>query len=397
MVKAALTDAGIRRLKPPETGQIDIFDSGYPGFALRVSYGGRKAFVFFYRYGDRVHRMSLGTYPAIGLAEAREAWRAARTEVQRGRDPGKIRRRETPATNFASVAQEWLKRDQEGNRTASEARRIIDKYVMPHWGGLRIDDIGRRDVLDLTDGIVDRGTPVMARRVHARLQRMFNWAVARGIIAASPMHGLPKPASETSRDRVLTDEEIVDVWRGAEGIGFPFGTVVRLLLLTGARREEIGGLRWLEVHADTIELEGTRTKTAQPRTIPLPAPAALLLGGTPRIGEGLFVFSTNGHTPISGWSRAKRRLDVRAPIAPWHLHDLRRTVATGMQKLGVGLQVIEAVLGHVSGSRAGVVGIYQRHTYDAEKRAALEAWGAHVMALVEGSKPGKVLPMRGKV
>ena len=117
----------------------------------------------------------------------------------------------------------------------------------------------------------------------------------------------------------------------------------------------------------------------------------------PLIGKSAFVFSTNGRTPVSGWSRAKDRLDETAQIDPWRIHDLRRTVATGMQKLGVGLQVIEAVLGHVSGSRAGVVGVYQRHSFDAEKRVALEAWGAHVMALIEGRAPGKVLPMRGKV
>jgi integrase len=163
--------------------------------------------------------------------------------------------------------------------------------------------------------------------------------------------------------------------------------------LTGARREEIGQLRWSELDADSasINLRGARTKNAQPHTIPLSTVMSSLLNDVPRIGVSDYVFTTNGKTPVSGWSRVKDRLDQVALIDPWRLHDLRRTVATGMQKLGVGLQVIEAVLGHVSGSRAGVVGVYQRHSFDAEKRAALEAWGAHVIALVEGRKPGKVM------
>ena len=168
-----------------------------------------------------------------------------------------------------------------------------------------------------------------------------------------------------------------------------------MLTLTGARRDEIAQLKWSEIDGDTIKLEGDRTKTGVPHIIPLSAPAKSLLNSIPRIVGSEFVFTIGGTKPIAGWSKYKIILDADSGVTGWRLHDLRRTVATGMQKLGVNLQTVEAVLGHTSGSRSGVVGVYQRHSFDAEKRAALEAWGAHVTALVEGKRPGTVLPMRG--
>jgi integrase len=394
--RRALTAASVGRIKPPTEGQIEHFDKGFPGLALRVSYGGGKSWVFFYRIGGRQRRLTFGAYPAISLVEARQAWREAKGDVEQGRDPGVDRKNGKPAHDFANVAEEWLKRDQEKNRTAKESRRVIERYVLPAWGGRRVGAIERREVLDLVDSITDRGTPVMARRVQARLHRFFAWCVGRGIITNSPMVGLPRPGTEIRRKRALNDDELVAAWKAAQDLGWPFGTVIQLLILTGARRAEIGALRWPEIEGDFIKLEGARTKNGEPHDIPLSVPAAKLLEEAPRIGTSELVFTTNGRTSISGWSGAKIQIDTLAPLPAWRVHDLRRTVATGMQRLGVGLQVVEAVLGHVSGSRAGIVGIYQRYDYANEKRAALEAWGAHVMALVEGRTPGVVLPIRGK-
>ncbi len=386
--KRALTEAAVKRLKPPKAGQVDHFDKGYPGLALRLSYGGGKSFVFFYHHGGKLRRMTLGTYPALGLAEARAVWREARQDAQAGRDPASARKRERGATDFESVFKEWLRRDQGKNKTKDAVKRLIAKDVLPAWQYRAVADIGRRDILDVLDAVVDRGSPITARRLHAHLHRLFKWAVGRGIIASNPMADMPKPGSETKRDRVLNDVELDAVSKGAEQLGWPFGDAIRLLILTGARRQEIGGLRWSEIDGDTIKLDGTRTKNSEPHVIPLSAPARAIIDGLPRIAGSEFVFTTTGRTPVTGWSRAKLRLDVldaeHGALPPWVIHDLRRTVATGLQKLGIGLQVIEAVLGHTSGSRAGVVGIYQRHSFDAEKADALESWGAHVMALVEG-------------
>jgi integrase len=329
------------------------------------------------------------------LAEARQAWREARTESQSGRDPSRAGKGEKPATDFKNVAAQWILRDQAKNKSRTIVARLIDVNVLPAWESRPIGEIGRRDVLDVIDAIVDRGAVVTARRVQAHLHRLFSWSVGRGIVQVNPLANLPKPGSETPRNRVLTDDELLEVWHAAETMGWPFGHAIRMLILTGARREEIGQLRWAEVADGQISLSGKRTKSGKPHIIPLSAPARSIIEGSPQIAGSEFVFTVDGTKPITGWPRAKQRIDKLAAIEPWRIHDLRRTTATGLQRLKVPLTVTEAVLGHTTGSRAGIVGVYQVHDYADEKRAALEAWGAHITALVEGRKPGKVLPLRG--
>jgi integrase len=189
--------------------------------------------------------------------------------------------------------------------------------------------------------------------------------------------------------------------RAAGDLG-AYGAVVRLLALTGCRRQEIADLTWDEIDGDTIRLDGHRRKNGEPLTVKLSAPAKAIIDGIARKGDR--VFSGSRRAALGHWARLKEQLDARVaeinngPLPHWNLHDLRRTLAVGMQRLGIGLQVVERVLGHGSrtGSRSGVIGIYQAYDYDTEAAAALAAWGAHVTALVEGRKPGKVLPMRGK-
>jgi integrase len=399
MPTRSLTVAAVERIKPPAEGQADYFDKGYPGLALRVSYGGTKSWVYFYRlHSGKLRRLTLGRFPAMELADARSAWQDARKAVGKGENPA--RRKASVADSFAAVADEWLKRDQAHNRSHGEVKRVLDRDVKPAWDGRMIASITRRDVLELIDGIADRGAVTMARRTHAHLHRLFRWSVGRGIIAANPMADLPKPGAPVARDRVLTDSELAVVWKAVSQTEWPFGPLFQLLILTGARREEIGALRWSEIQGDKIELEGARTKNGKPHTIPLSTLAGELIEKLPRIGKSEFAFTTTGETPVSGWSKAKALLDKEAAkinhsraLPGWHIHDLRRTVATGMQRLGISLQVVEALLGHVSGSRAGVVGVYQRHTYDAEKQGALEAWAQHVASIVS-DKPTKVIPLR---
>jgi integrase len=386
LTKRALTAAAVNRIKPPQNGQCDHFDAGYPGLALRVSYGGARAWVYFYRVHGKQRRMTLGRYPAMTLADARAEWQNARRTVGIGEDPA--RRKTTADNSFGGVADEWLKRDQANNRSRGEVERILNRDVKPEWSGRPIEDIRRRDVLDLIDAIADRGAVTLARRVHAHIHRLFRWAVGRGIIDANPAADVPKPGAVVKRDRVLSDAEVATVWTAAGELGWPFCHVIRLLMLTGARRDEIGALTWAEVREDRIELAGQRTKNGEPHTIPLSSASCDIIESLPRISDSRFVFTTTGTTPISGWSRAKQLLDREAArlnhgtaLPPWRLHDLRRTTATGLQRLGVALPVIEAVLGHISGSRAGVVGIYQRYSFDDEKRIALDAWARRLTAI----------------
>jgi integrase len=317
----------------------------------------------------------------MNVAQAHDAWRQARRQVEAGQDPGQ--RVECGATGFEGVFEEWLRRDQAENRSRRVVEYRIRKYALPKWKGREITDIKRRDVLDVVDAIADRGTIIMARRVHGHLHRLFVWSVGRGIIETNPMANMDRPGSETKRERVLTEEELVKVWKGAGELGQPYASLFKLLILTGARRDEIGQLLWSEIANNRIELDGLRTKNGRPHFIPLSTPARLCLGQIPRIAGSDVVFTYDGKRPLNSWTRVKTQLDKASDVSDWRIHDLRRTAATGLQKLGTPLQVTEAVLGHTTGSRGGIVGIYQRHDYAGEKRAALEAWGAHVLALVQ--------------
>jgi integrase len=221
------------------------------------------------------------------------------------------------------------------------------------------------------------------------------------IVAASPCAKVKPPTEEKSRDRKLSDDELRLVLRGADAIGWPFGPIVQLLILTLQRRDEVAGMRRKELHAEDIwKLPGARTKNHEEHEVPLAATAIEILEKVPKIGKSDFVFTVTGQTQVSGFSRAKKRLDAEIlkiqqreavergddpeeieAIPDWTLHDLRRTGASGMAKLGIQLPVIEKVLNHTSGSFAGIVGVYQRHSFAEEKRKALEMWSAHVLDL----------------
>lgn len=389
MVKKALTAVGIDRLRPPAVGQVEYVDAGFPDLALRVSHGGTKTFVFYYRRAGRRRRMTLGRWPVTTLGEAREAWRELRKAIERGEDPGEEKR----SNEFGQIADEWLKRDQAGNKSIYEVTRILNREIRPAFEGRDIGDITRRDCLGVINKVVDRGKTTQARRVHSYMSRLFKWAVSAGIVDASPMMGVLKPGNEVSRDRIFEDSELATVWSAATSIGWPFGDAVKLLILTAARRDEISALRWSEVQGDKIVLGSEKMKNKKQHIIPLSDSARALLDSVPRLASSDLVFTTTGKTPISGWSRAKVHLDALCgDLEPWRLHDIRRTAATGLQRLGEPLQVVEAVLGHISGSRAGVVGVYQRHEYTDEKRRALARWAAHVAGVVDGHQ-ANVVPL----
>lgn len=391
MATRNLTAISVERMAPPKRGQVDIFDKGFPGLALRVSYGGRKAWSFVYRHAGKVRRFQLGTYPALSLSEAREAWRAARQQVERGADPSETQRRDASAM-FESVMAEWLARDQGKNRSLAATTRLLNADVLPYWRRLRIDEIGRRDVLEVIDRVTDRGSPVMARQLHVVLHRLFRWSVGRGIIEANPLTDLDLPENNPPRKRFLTDAELALVMRAAGELG-GYGAVVKLLALTGCRRQEIADLTWDEIDGDGIRLDGNRRKNAEPLTVKLSAPARAIIEALPRSSDR--VFSGSRRAALGHWARLKGQLDAKVaelnngPLPHWNLHDLRRTLAVGLQKLGIGLQVVERVLGHGSraGSRSGVVGIYQAYSYDKEAGDALAVWGQHVMRLLDEGTP----------
>jgi integrase len=282
-----------------------------------------------------------------------------------------------------------------------------------------LDALARRRARHRADSTNKLKGAAMTGRTAAYGRAAFAWAVKRGVVPANPFANLPIGKSIAKRERVLSDAEIAEIWTAAGKATAPYGAIVRLLILTGQRRGEVAGMNWGEISNDlaTWTMPGERTKNGAPHMVPLSAPARDLLRALlpehegdarraieDRRAKGLLALPGALGTPFAGWSKAKAALDKAvvearanaaadagtspAPLVPWSVHDLRRTVATGLQRLGVRLEVTEAVLNHISGSRGGIAGVYQRHDWAGEKRAALDAWAAHVLATVEGRIAG---------
>jgi len=262
------------------------------------------------------------------------------------------------------------------------------------WKGRAINSIKRAEIVDVLDELVAAKTPVKANQTRKILHLFFGWVMRRGLLDANPCTAIDRPAAESSRDRVLADWELALLWRAADADPV-FGPLYKFLTLTGQRRDEARGATWDEFDLETgiWTIPAGRAKNGREHELPLSDQAVDLLSNIPRIGRRPpMVFTTTGTSMISGMARAKRRLDERmlaiarqenskATIVPWVLHDLRRTCATGLQRLGVALPVIEKVLNHTSGSFAGIVGVYQRHDFADEKKAALDGWARHIISI----------------
>ncbi|MGR3562946.1 MAG: tyrosine-type recombinase/integrase [Heliomarina sp.] len=408
MPKRALTAAAVERLKPPKSGQEDHFDSGYPGLALRIGYGGSRSWSFHYRLYGKQHRFRLGTYPAMSLAEARAAWREARSKVEANEDPraAKLAAKQAEPETVQAIGEQYIERYcRPRNRTADETARMFELHVYPEIGHKPLIAVTRQDILRVLDKAEERGAKVRANRILANLKRFLNWSVERGYLETSPAAAIKAPAKETARDRILSDDEVTAFLRACEKLGAPFGPIFHLLLLTGQRREEVTGATWSEfdLSEGTWSLAADRVKNARAHMLPLSRQAHEAIAALPRTdGTSLLFparFSRSGSStprPVSGFGRAKERIDAlmlaelkamakeqgddpdEVELPPWRLHDLRRTAASGMARLGVGIHVVEKVLNHVTGSISGVAAVYNRHSYQDEMRSALQAWANYV-------------------
>ena len=416
-----LTVKAVEAMKPGAERR-EIPDGGLPGLYLIVQPSGSMSWAIRYRAGGKPRKMTVGPYPVFGLAAAREAAGKALRAVSEGRDPGHEKKLTKAAqandlTRIEAVLDDFVSRHVEvKNRPSSikENKRLIEVEIKPKWKGRQIETITRREIITLLDEIADRGAPIIANRVHALLRKFFNWAIERDVIQASPVANVKPPAAEVSRDRVLSHDEIRLVWLAADTIAWPFGPLVKLLLLTGQRRDEVASASWDEFKLDGPAPEWIipreRAKNNQAHAVPLSKAAVATLEALPRIqGAGRFILTTTGETPVSGFSRAKDSLDAamltiarqeavergedpeKVAIAPWRLHDLRRTAASGMAALGQPVHVVEAVLNHRSGTIRGVAAVYNRHDYLEEKRRALSAWASQVAEIVTGEQSGAVV------
>jgi integrase len=405
-VARKLTARSVQTIRPVADRQ-EIADGLLPGLYLIVQPSGAKSWAVRYRHAGTTRKHTLGSYPAITLEAARDLARAALRAVAEGRDPAQEKRERVAPGTVAALVEEFITKHVKRHnkaRTAEETERLLNLHVLPRWKRLKVDTISRRDVIDLLEDIVAAGTPSAANHTLAAIRKMFNWALERDLLAASPCAGVKAPAKQNERERVLSDDELRAIWLAADKLNGAFGALVKLLMLTGTRRNEAAAMRWVETDLEitapfgqpsTWIVPGARTKNGRTHVLPLSQFSTTLLDSLSRIEGCDFVLTTSGKAPVSGFSKMKRELDALLPpdMSRWTLHDLRRTCATRMAELGVQPHIVEAVLNHISGHKAGVAGIYNRATYEPEKRAALETWARHVEGVVSG-KSAKVVPMR---
>lgn len=399
--KKKLTDFQIKNLKAKDKRYTEWGDRG---LGVRVTPNGVKTFIFKYRFDGKVRWMTLGTYPELTLADAHEAhadaWKVLRQGINPGAKAINERKEERDAPTVAALADEYLEKwAKPRKRSWREDARILQKDVLPAWGHRKAKDIARRDVIRLLDGIVDRGAGIMANRTLATIRKMFNFAVSRDIVAVSPCLAVRSPAQEQRRDRVLTTDEIRAFWQALEGAKMMAeGTklALKLQLVTGQRKAEIVSAAWDEIDLTdrwwTIPPEKAKNKMAH--RVPLSPLALDLLQAAKNItGDSPWIFpspQTNRHITPEAVDHALRRPGLEALGFRFVPHDLRRTAASLMTGMGISRLVVSKILNHVE---RGVTAVYDRHSYDKEKRQALETWGRKLQAIVDGTEPSNVIPL----
>jgi integrase len=400
-----LTVRAVQAAKPERTRR-EVPDGTGTGLYLAIEPTGTKSWVLRCRHAGTPKRITLGRAGEGGLSlvAARHAAAAARHRLEQGIVSAPSARSETGEAAVGdrietAVAAFLELHAFKKNRisTAQAAERIFNRLVLPKWKGRSVHSIRRRDVIDLIEHIAtDR--PYLANRTLGVLSKFFHWLMSRDVLAVSPVSGVERPHKEEVRNRTLTDVELRALWLACEDDG-PFGQALRMLVLTGARRNEVSHMKWGEIDEEQRlwVLPSARAKNAREHAIPLSSQAWALIQTMPRFAGCEFVFTADGRSPIAGWAKAKTRLSGKAGIAEedWRLHDLRRTAASGLARLGVSVPAIEKALNHQSGVFRGIVSTYQTHDYADEIRIALQRWADRVEQIV-GGKPAKVIALRGK-
>jgi len=412
-----MTDVGIRKLKP-RAERYEEWEDGRTGLGVRVTPKGRKSFVFMYWRDGKARRMTLGVYGKgpgkISLSDANLRRAEARKALDEGRDPGadtvEANRAERDAETVADLAEMYLVKWARPNKRSADAdERILRKELIPSLGRRKAKDIVRRDIIELLDGIVERGSPVMANRVLTCVRRVFSWAVERDILGASPCVSIKAPAREKPRDRTLSDSEIHTFWRGLDNARITEGVrlALKFLLVTAQRRGEVAAAEWTEFDRDAgvWTIPAIKVKNSVRHVVPLAPQALDLLDAIEAISPeaeadalpSRFLFpSPVGDKPVAAEAVShalKKNLD-HIGVENVTPHDLRRTATTAMAAMGVDRTVLEKVLNHADG---GVIGRYDTHSYIPEKRAALERWGRRLQEIISG-KPTytTVVELRGR-
>lgn len=434
-----LTVASVDKLRPIKHLR-EIPDGQAVGLYLLIYPSARKIWALRYRRPKdrRPAKLTLGTVftdkraepegaPVIGdhlsLAGARRLVAELKHEIALGRDPGAVhiaKKRSVASADdtFGAAVRDFIEghakkhtRRWEGTarllglKKTDDGFETIDGGLADRWRDLPVAGIDEDAIFRVVDEARSRGIPGLKRRnkdqsesraraLHSGLSVMFGWLKAKRRIKTNPMVALDSPAAPKARDRVLTTTEIKRLWETCDAEGFPFGPLLKLLLLTGSRLNEVAGMRRDELSEDGAlwSIPGSRTKNHRVHLVPLPKLARTILAGVKENGD--LVFTTNGTSKVSGWSKLKKRIDAAAKITGWRFHDLRRTTATHMAEIGIAPHVVEACLNHISGSKGGIAGVYNRFAYAPQKKIAFERWASHVAGVVSGRK-ATVVALRG--
>jgi integrase len=389
-----LTDIAIQKLAPGLV-RYEVPDPAARGLRVVVQPSGRKSYAV--RYRNAAGRARKLTLPAgITLAAARKLAADALLEVAQAKDPATAKRAarhsartqadDTVERLSTQFVEQYAKRHTRP-ATVRATEGAFRNIILPAWGARSVHDIARRDVLDILDSVAaDR--PVLANRTKAVMTKFFNWCASRDIIKASPCVGVATPTKETARDRVLDDAELRRLWCAADAVGGNVSAYVKLLVLTGQRRSEIAELRWKEVSDGALAFAAERMKGKQAHILPLSTQAAAIIDAMPRVDDFVLGGALRWH-----FHHVKRALDEHMGDVPkWVIHDIRRSTASGMAKIGVQLPVIEKILAHKGQSFSGVAGVYQRHSFLPEIAVAVQRWADHIDQIV-GRKPAKLLKL----
>lgn len=415
-MKKYITEAALERLRPPAEGRLELGDTVVPGLMLRVTSGGAMSWSVLYKVRGEgglspktgrplrgaQRRITLGTYPVLGVKKARDAAievleRAVNgTDARKSRDAALVVRL---ASTVEAVSRRFIEQDAKPNiESWKKIERALEMHVLPQWGGRPIADIRRRDVHELLDGFIAKRQEGTARDVRKHLSRLFNWAVDREIISENPLAGLKRKDLQYRADagRALSDQELRAVWSAASKLSYPFGPFFKLMILTGQRRNEWADAKHSEVcvRRKVLEIPKARYKGRRDHVVPIAPEAWAIYEAMPKWnGADPFLFSTQaGEAPISGFSQAKTYLDdlateelramtgdPTAALVNYRIHDFRVTCESRLADLGFNQDVRDAVLGH---AKVGLQRTYNKHDYAEEKRAALEAYAKHVLGVV---------------
>ena len=402
MPTAKLTDRLLKNLKTEETVQ-EFWDQSFPGsFGVRVRKGGRKTFMFLYRTGGRRRRMKLGIYPALSLAGARAQAFDLLGAVERGEDPAEERQQEHRAGTFEELAELYLERHarpQKKPASIKEDTRILKAYLLPAWGRRKFRSVTRSDVIRLLDNIqFKRQAPVMANRVKALTSTIFNFALRKALVPetfANPCTHVELPARERSRDRVLSDDEIRALWRDLENRAEPTASIYRLILLTGQRPGEMKAMRWCDMDGENIwTIPAAETKNKREHKVPLSSQAlAIIEGLRPFSGDSEFVFAAAPSGGHIHWLQKTSQRIQRNTGFHFRPHDLRRTCATNLSKLGIDDVTIARILNH-SWPLRHMTAVYNRWEKLPEMSRALQRWGERLERKVTGQESSKVVTIR---